>query len=200
MTPRPIISPRAPVMLQHLGGLLRGIDVAIGQHGARQRGDGARDELVVHLAPIHLLHRARVHGEQVERVLREDGQQLGEDLRRVEADAGLDREPDLHRVAQRAQDGIHARGVAQQAAARAFAIDDRRGTAQVQIHRRHRVLLQLARRAHQRGNVVADHLRDDRPAGGVLGDGLEDVLVQPRSGIDPEVLRDSRDPPRRSRP
>ena len=75
-------------------------------------------------------------------------------------------------------------------AARAFAIDHRRGAAQVQIHRRHRILLQLPGRAHQRGNVVADHLRDHRPAGGVLGHRPEDVLVQTRSGVDPEVLRD----------
>ncbi len=95
-----------------------------------------------------------------------------------------------HGVAQRAENGIHARGLAEQPAARAFAIDDRRRTAQVQVHRRNRILLQLARGAHQRGDVVADHLRDHRPAGRVLGDRLEDVLVQPRSGVDPEVLRD----------
>ena len=32
--------------------------------------------------------------------------------------------------------------------------------------------------ADQRRNVIADHLRDDGPAGGVFGDGTENLLLQ----------------------
>ena len=41
----------------------------------------------------------------------------------------------------------------------------RGGTAEVEVHRRDRILLQFAGGAHQRRNIVPDHLRDGRTAG-----------------------------------
>ena len=52
-----------------------------------------------------------MHSQQIEGMLREDGQQFGEHLRRIEPDAGLDGERDLHGIAQRAENGVHALGV-----------------------------------------------------------------------------------------
>ena len=188
MAPRPIIRPRAPVARQHLLRLRRGVHVAVGDDRARHRLDGLADEIVVHRQPVHLRDGAPVHRQQVERVPREDRQQLVELLRRVEAEPRLDGELDLHRVAQRAEDRVDALRLAQQPAAGALAVDDRRRAAEVQVDRGDRVLLQLPRGAHERRNVVADHLRDDRPAGGVAGDGVENPLLRRRRGVDAEVL------------
>ena len=60
-----------------------------------------------------------------------------------------------------------------------YTIGDR--AAEVQINRRDWMLLQLVRGAHEGRDVVADHLRDDRPAGWILRDGLsEDLRVESR--------------------
>ena len=95
-------------------------------------------------------------------MFRKNRQQFIEHVRRIKAEARFDGELDFHRVAQRAENGVHALGFAQQTAAGAFAINDRRGAAEIQVHGGNRIFLQLARGAHQRRNVVADHLRDDR--------------------------------------
>lgn len=51
------------------------------------------------------------------------------------------------------------------------------------------MLLQLARGADERRDIVADHLGDDRPSGRVLRDGAKDLRIEPRLVQDPEVLR-----------
>ncbi len=56
--------------------------------------DRLPDAIVVHGQPVHLRHGARVHGERVERVPREDPQQLVELVGRSEAEACLHRELD----------------------------------------------------------------------------------------------------------
>ncbi len=78
--------------------------------------------------------------------------------------------------------------VAQQSAAGAFAIHDRDGATEIEINRGDRVLLQFARGADQRRDIVADHLRDDGAASRVLGDGSEDVAIEPRIGQDAKVF------------
>jgi len=70
----------------------------------------------------------------------------------------------------------------------AFAIHDRHRAAEVQVDRRNRMLLQLARGADEGRDIVADHLGDDRPPGRVLRDGAEDVRIEPRLGQDPAVF------------
>ncbi len=121
-------------------------------------------------------------------MLREDGQQFVEDVRRIEAEARFDGEFDGDGVAQRAEDGVHALRFAQQAAAGAFAINDGRGTAEVQVHGGDGILLQFLRGADERGDVVADHLRDDGPAGGILGDGFENPFFEVRGGVDAKIF------------
>ena len=127
-------------------------------------------------------------GEQVERMAGEDRQELVEDRGVIEADARFHRERDRDGFAQRAQDPVDALGVAEQTAAGAFAIHDRHRAAEIQIDRRDGMLLQLARGADERRDVVADHLRDDRPAGRVLRDGAQDLRIQPRLRQDAEIF------------
>src|SRR3954471_24086773 len=50
------------------------------------------------------------------------------------------------------------------------------------------MLLQFARGADERGDVVADHLRDHGAAGRVLGYGAEDVRIEPGLRQDAEVF------------
>jgi hypothetical protein len=50
------------------------------------------------------------------------------------------------------------------------------------------MLLQLPRGADEGRDIVADHLRDDRAASRVLGDGGEDVRIKPRIGQHPEIF------------
>ena len=134
MAPRPIIRPRAPVSASNRLRLGRAEDIAVRQHRAVQLARRPRDQIVAHAGPVHLRHRARVDGEQVNRMLGEQRQQRVELSRRLETDARLDGERNRHRVAQRAEDGVNFLRLAQQAAARAFAINDRRGTAEIQLN------------------------------------------------------------------
>ncbi len=70
------------------------VNVAVRENGTIERGDGARDEFVARHAAIHLLHRPRVNRQQVDRMSREDRQQLIEDRSVVEADPRFYRERD----------------------------------------------------------------------------------------------------------
>ena len=119
---------------------------------------------------IHLFDGASVNGEQVEGVLGKNGQQFREDLGRVESDAGFDGKSGFDGIAQGAEDRIDALRFAKEAATGAFAIDDRRRSTEVEVHGGDGILLQLARGANQRRNIIADHLRDDRFAGAVFSD------------------------------
>ena len=155
-----------------------GIDVPIRDHRARQGFSRAANQIVVNRQTIHLRHGARVNREQINRVLREDRQQRVKLVRRSEAHARFHRELDAHRIAQRAENGVNALRFAEQSAAGAFLVNDRRGAAEIQVNRHDREALQFFRGAHERGNVVADHLRDDRLARGVLFDGRHDPGLQ----------------------
>jgi hypothetical protein len=72
---------------------------------------------------------------------------------------------------------------------RCGSIHDGGGAAEIQVHRDNGVVLKLLRRADERRDVIADHLRDDGPAGGVLGDGTEDVLLDVRGRMNAKVFR-----------
>ena len=121
---------------------------------------------------------------------REDRQQLLEDVGVLEADPGFHRERDADRVAQGAENFIDPLRLAEQAAPGALAVNDRDGTAEIEVDRGDGMLFQFARGADERGDVVADHLRDHRAAGRVLRDRGEDVAVEPRIGQDAEVFRE----------
>ena len=73
---------------------------------------GACDEVVTRCTAIHLFHRARVDGEQVERMAGEDGKEFVEDIAVIEADARFHRERARDGFAQRAQDSVDALGIA----------------------------------------------------------------------------------------
>ena len=48
-----------------------------------------------------------------------------------------------------------------------------------EVDTRNRVLLQLARRPPHRVDVLPDHLRDHRPARGILVDRAQDIFLRP---------------------
>jgi WG containing repeat len=174
---------------QDFAGLAGGVNIAVGQDGAGQGGDGTGNEIVMDLGAVHFADGAAVHGKQVKRMFRENGQQFLEDVGRIEAEARLDGELDGNGLAQRAEDGVHAFRFAQQATAGAFAVNDGRGTAEVEVNGGHGQLLEFLRGADEGRNVVADHLRDDRLAGGILGDGFDDPFLEVRHGMDAEIFR-----------
>ncbi len=116
---------------EHFLGFRGGVDVAVGEDGARHRGDGALHEFVTRRAAIHFLHRAGVDGEEVEIVAREDGEEFVEDVRVVETDARFDGEGNLHRGAQGAENLVDAFRIAQQTAAGAFFVNDRDRAAEI---------------------------------------------------------------------
>ena len=146
------------------------VHVAVGQHGKRQLANRPGDAIVVHFAAIHLGDGPAVHREQINRMPGKDGKQLLENLRCLKTDPGLDGEFDGNRVAQRPQERINPTRFAQQTAARALAVNHRRGTTQIEVQRDNRVALKFIRGPRERRNVVADHLRDDGPPGWVFRD------------------------------
>jgi hypothetical protein len=97
--------------------------------------------------------------EQVESVSGENLQQ-GVKLRRtLKPDARLNRKRPLHRAAQNAEEFVHPGQIPEKPAASTFAINNRGGTAKVEIDRRDGVLFQSLRHAGHRHEVVADDLR-----------------------------------------
>jgi len=117
--------------LQDFLGFGGAVDVAVGENGAWDGLDGAGDEVVMDFAAIHLSNGAGVDGEEVDLMLREDGEEFVEDVGIVEADAGLNCKRNGDGLSEGAEDGIDALGFTEEAAAGAFAIDDGRGAAEV---------------------------------------------------------------------
>ncbi len=144
----------------------------------------------MHGGLVGVAHRPAVNRQAVQGVLAEHVQQARK-LRLVgEADAALDGEAPPDRGAQRLQEGVHPFRMAQQPAAGILAADHRRGAAEVEIDARNRQPLQLAGAAQQGGQILADHLREDRNAGFVLGDGPDRLGIEPGIRRDAEVLGD----------
>ena len=164
-------------------------DIPVGQHGTVEGLRGKADQVVPDAAAVHLQHGAPVHGDEVDRVLGKKREERLDRPLRVESEACLDGELPRNRLPQGAENPVDAGEVAQQSAARALAVDDGCGTPKIQVDRRDGMVLQFTRAPHQRGNVVADHLRDGGAARGILRDRFEDRLVEPRGRIDPEVFR-----------
>lgn len=165
------------------------VDVAVGQHRTAQLAHRPRNQVVTHAGPVHLHDGARVDGQQVNRMFREQWQQRVELGGRLETDARLHRERNCDRVAQRAEDGVDFLRFAQQASPGTFAINDRRRAAEVQLNRGNGVTLQFLRRADERGDVVADELCNNRATGRVFGDGIENPFLRARIAVDAEVFR-----------
>lgn len=174
--------------LEDFAGLARGIDVAVGEDGARNGLDGAGDVIVMDFAAVHFADGAAVDGEEVERMAREDGKEFVEDRGRIKAESGLDGELDGDGVAEGAEDGVHTAGFAEESAAGAFAIDDGRGATEVQVDGSDGISLQLGGGANEGGDVVADHLRDGGFAGGIFGDGFENPFFEMGHGVDAEIF------------
>ena len=130
-----------------------------------------------------------MHGDQIDRVLLEKPQQRLENLRSIETDPRFYREGNRNCLPQRAEDRVDLFRFAQQSAAGAFSVNDRRGASEVQVDCSHGMLLQFFRGADQGRHIIADHLRHHRPAGRILGNRLQYVAFQPRLGVHPKVFR-----------
>ena len=96
-------------------------------------------------------------------------QQLGEDLRRVKSKAGFHGKSYSNGLSQCAQNSVHPVWLAQQSPAGAFPVNHRRRATEVQIDGRNWILLQLAGGPDQRGDVVADQLRNNWTPGRIFG-------------------------------
>jgi hypothetical protein len=66
MACRPIMTPAALRLGEHGGGAGAEVTLPLASTGQRDQRGGAGDEIVVHLAAIHFLHRAAVNAEQVD--------------------------------------------------------------------------------------------------------------------------------------
>jgi len=157
--------PARPGRGQDGQGLLRAVDVAVGQHRARQLPGGAGDEVVSHLPAIHLLDSTAMHGQQINGMF---GKQIQQRVK-PSAESKPIRVFTVSGMATASRNAPRMASISPaRAAGRPRRICDKRPgrAAQVQINRRDGILLQGAGRARQRGDVVADHLRDDGPPGG----------------------------------
>ena len=160
-------------------GALGGGNVAVGQDGAAHLPDRPGNEIVVHLSAIHCLHGAAVDGEQIDLVPVDDLQEAVEALSVIKAEAHLDREESGHGGAERPQNLVDPVRIAQQPAADVFAIDLGCGAAEIEIDAGHRKPQQFAHGAQDVGHALADELGEHRPAGGVVGNGPQDVFLRP---------------------
>ena len=144
----------------------------------------------MHSGAIHLFDRSAMDRKQIQRVPRKYRQQFFKDFGRVETDSRFHRKPDFDRIPQRGEDRINAFRLPKQTPSSAFFVNHRRGTSQIKINGGDWVLLQLARRANQSRDVVADHLGDDRAASGVFSDRTQDTAIEIGSRMDSEIFRE----------
>ena len=133
-------------------------------------------------------HRPPVNRQQIQPMPRENLQQRVELRRALKPDARLHGERPLHRAPQHAEEFVHARQVAEQAAARALAINDRCGAAEIEIDRRDGVFFESLRHAGHRLEVVADDLRHRRTAGGIFHDRTQNRFLGHIVGRHAEIL------------
>ena len=66
---------------QYFVRVLRRVNVAVGQHWKRQFTNRPRDAIVMHFAAVHFGDRPAVHRQQINRMFRENREQLLEHLR-----------------------------------------------------------------------------------------------------------------------
>lgn len=182
--------PAGAGLQEDAGGFMGGKDIAIGEDRAGEGRDGLGDEVIVDFAAVHFAHGAAVDGEEVQGVAGENGKQLGEGVGGIEADPSFNGERDAEGVAEGAEDRIDALGFAEQAAAGTFAVDDGGGAPEVEVDGSDGEMLQFPGGPDEGGDIITDELGNDRPARGVVRDGLEDVAVEAGPGIDAEVFRE----------
>ena len=190
--PPPQHQPPRPRLRQHPQRRLRRVHIPIRQHRTPHHLHRMRDEIVVYLRPIHLPHRPPVHRQNIRLMPRINRQQRLKlrQRRRLHPDPRLHRERHLRdRLPQRPQDPVNPRQIPQQPAPRALVEHPRRRTAQIQVNPRHRMLLQLLRRPHQIGHVIANHLQHHRPPCLVLRRAAQNLPVQLRVRRHPKILR-----------
>ena len=108
----------------------------------------------------------------------------------VKAQPHLDGEESRDRLAQRAQDAVDAVGVAEKPAADVLLVNLGSRAAEVQVESRHGMAGQLGHGFQQAGNVLADDLGEDRPAGVVLVDRAQDMALRAGLRVDPEEFRE----------
>ena len=173
---------------QHFRRIEGGRDVAVGQNGTGEFPRRARDQVVADVSPVHLENRPSMDRHQIDGMFPEEREECLEGALIIESEPGLDGELSRDCIPQRPENAIDAVQVPQESSPRALAVDDRRGTSEVQVDGGDRVVSEFPSRPDQRGNVVSDHLRDDRTARGIARDRFQDGLVETRGRVDPEIL------------
>ena len=131
-----------------------------------------------------------MNDEQVNPMARDRGEDGLEVTRILKADAHLYGEKPGAGRAHGLDDGVHVRGIAEQAAADIFLVNLGRGAAEIQVNTGDGMKQQLGDRAGDVGNLLADELREDGPAGAVLGNGADDVFFRAGLGVDAEKFGD----------
>ena len=163
-------------------------DVTVGDDGAGDGRDGLGDGDVIHFRPVEAFDGAAVHGEEVDTMLGDDREDFVEPLLAVEADAHLDGEEAGDLLPHGADEFVDLGRVAQEAAADVLAVDLGRGAAHVEVDAGDGQFAQLTDGAEHVRGVFADELREDRPAGAVVHDGVHDVLLGRGALVDAEIF------------
>ena len=171
-------------------GLGGGGDIAVGDDGAGDGRHGLGDGGVIDFGPVEAFDGTAVHGEEVDLMLRDDGEDLVEALLVVEADAHLDGEEAGDLLAHRADEFVDLGRIAQQAAADVLTIHLGRRAAHVEVDAGDGQLTQLTDGAEHVRGIFTDELCEDRPAGAVIDDGVDDVLLGRRTLMDAEIFGD----------
>jgi len=172
------------------GGFGGGGDVAVGEHGAADAGDGVGDGVVVNFAAIHLFHGAAVHGEEVDAVLVDQVEDAVVVARILEADTHFDGEEAGYGGAESGEDFTDFLGFAQEAAADVFLVNFRRGAAEVEVDAGDRVAKEFFDGAREVVDVFADQLGEKGATGGVFVDRAEDVFLGFRLSVNAEEFGD----------
>ena len=122
--------------------------------------------------------RAAVHREQIQAVFGKNLKQRIELPGILKPQSRLDREGSLHRLPQHPQQGIHPRQIAQQPTAGTLAVNDRRGTPEVEVYRSHGMPFQRLGGSRHGLKIVSNNLRNRWTTGGIFENRTEDVFLR----------------------
>ncbi len=197
LSEKPGIPYRTPTHHQACGGSLSVIiesrlgihHIAVGDHRAIESLGGLLDQRGSDGSLIAIRDCAGMDRQAVDGVLAENFQNALKLIGAVKSEAGFYGETSRDRIPQRAEDGIDLIRVTQQTTAGIFPVNHGCGAAEIEIDSSHGILAEFSRGAHQFFDIATDHLGEDGPARGILGDGAQDVGVRARVDVNAEIFR-----------
>lgn len=165
-------------------------DIAIGDDGAREALDGLPNGFRMNGSLVAFLDGATVDGEEIDGMFFEDAQEVVKLIGRVETDPGFDGEGQVSAgLPQDAKKVVDMPGIAEESASGILAIDHGSRAPEIEVDAGNGVLFEFMNGADQFVRLLANHLGNDGAAGGVLGDGAEDVGLKIGMDVDPEIFR-----------